>query len=75
MEKIKTREYIPYTFHMCWTQTKADKVKNIKDATIFYLSEACNSSDATLATQAAGTLSVPMCCVDPITGNTITDTN
>lgn len=27
MEQIRTGEYVPYTFHMCWTQTKADKLQ------------------------------------------------
>jgi hypothetical protein len=27
MEQIRVGSYVPYTFHMCWTQTKADKLK------------------------------------------------
>lgn len=27
MEQIRVGSYVPYTFHMCWTQTKADKLQ------------------------------------------------
>lgn len=66
MAKIKDRSYLPYTFHMCWTQTKEDKLKNMIDANLWYLTEACNGSDATMKTQRAGMLDVVNCCRNPL---------
>ena len=32
----------PYNFHMCWTQTKADKLNNFKATNMWYTQSACD---------------------------------
>ena len=35
----------PYNFHMCWTQTKDDKLENFKSVNMWYLKPQCNEKD------------------------------
>ncbi len=66
MKQISARTYLPYTFHMCWTQTKADKLHNFLAADLWYLTETCNGTEATMKAHAAGQVSVTTCCLDPL---------
>lgn len=108
MAQISRREYLPYTFHMCWyvggnverpfhpipnpttcddsptnkhpttiyrrgkkqnrTQTKHDKLVNMQNASLWFVAEACNGSDATVASIQQQKMGIDACCVDPIAG-------
>ena len=35
----------PYNFHMCWTQTKGDKLINFKSINMWYLQPQCSQRD------------------------------
>jgi hypothetical protein len=62
MEQIRTGDYMPYTFHMCWTQTKADKLKNIKDAKLWHLTNTCSDFDQINGMREQGHLDYDTCC-------------
>jgi len=42
MTALKAGLERPYNFHMCWTQTKADKLKNFADINMWYTSSKCS---------------------------------
>jgi hypothetical protein len=42
MKSLKAGFEKPYNFHMCWTQTKADKLKNFGDINMWYTSSKCS---------------------------------
>ncbi len=42
MRRLKRREEDPYNFHMCWTQGKPDKLKYLRMAGMWYLSDKCS---------------------------------
>ena len=41
MTAVKRGEEVPYNFHMCWTQTRADKLKNFNAVNMWYLNSRC----------------------------------
>lgn len=43
--KIRSGEAVPYMFHMCWTANKADKLKYLKESSMWYLSEKHGAAD------------------------------
>jgi len=53
---------------MCWTQTKADKLFQFIASDLWYLTTACNGTEATLKTQQEGKISIDTCCLDPTAG-------
>lgn len=65
MKQISARTYLPYVFHMCWTRTKADKLSQFIASDLWYLTTACNGTDATLRSQQEGKISIDTCCLDP----------
>ena len=42
MKRLKRGEEQPYGFHMCWTQGKPDKLKYLRKANMWYLTETCS---------------------------------
>jgi hypothetical protein len=42
MRRLKRKEEDPYGFHMCWTQGKPDKLKYLRKASMWYLTEQCS---------------------------------
>ncbi len=46
MRRLDKKEVSPYGFHMCWTQGKPDKLKYLKLAKMWYLTEQCTPLDA-----------------------------
>lgn len=46
MRQLDKKEVNPYGFHMCWTQGKPDKLKYLKLAKMWYLSEQCTPLEA-----------------------------
>lgn len=46
MRQLDKKEVNPYGFHMCWTQGKPDKLKYLKLAKMWYLTEQCSPLDA-----------------------------
>jgi hypothetical protein len=42
MKRLKKGEEKPYGFHMCWTQGKPDKLKYLRKAGMWYLTETCS---------------------------------
>lgn len=45
MNKLYKKEVSPYHFHMCWTQGKPDKLKNLRLAKMWYLHNQCSPLD------------------------------
>ena len=43
MKRLRHKQEDPYGFHMCWTQGKPDKLKNLRIANMWYLTETCSS--------------------------------
>jgi hypothetical protein len=41
MRAMKSGEETPYNFHMCWTQTKADKLKNFQEINHWFMQSRC----------------------------------
>ena len=46
MKKLYDKKVSPYSFHMCWTQGKPDKLIYLKKASMWYLSDQCSNLDA-----------------------------
>ena len=42
MKAFKRGDENPYNFHMCWTQTKADKLRNFKATNMWYVKGSCD---------------------------------
>lgn len=40
-ERIHSRTFLPYCFHMCWTAGKADKLKFLKQENLWFLPPTC----------------------------------
>lgn len=68
MAKISNRQYTPYTFHMCWTQTKADKLKYIKEGRLWWLTPQCSEYPDIEKLMLGGELSYNRCCQAPWEG-------
>lgn len=49
MKQLRRKEVDPYHFHMCWTQGKPDKLKNLRKASMWYLTPQCSPLDALVA--------------------------
>lgn len=49
MKKLKQKEVSPFHFHMCWTQGKPDKLKNLRTAAMWYLHQQCSNLDELIA--------------------------
>ena len=39
MRAISEGKYVPYMFHMCWTQFKKDKLQFLQESNLWYVSE------------------------------------
>ena len=46
MKQLYDKKVSPYSFHMCWTQGKPDKLIYLKKASMWYLSEQCSDLEA-----------------------------
>ena len=42
MRRLKQKLEDPYGFHMCWTQGKPDKLKYLRQASMWYLTPQCS---------------------------------
>jgi hypothetical protein len=42
MKAMKAGLERPYNFHMCWTQTKQDKLKNFRSTNMWYAKDQCS---------------------------------
>lgn len=48
IESLKSYESIPFVFHMCWTDSRVDKIKYFKEIGLWYLPEGkaeCEKAD------------------------------
>eukprot|EP00607_Mallomonas_marina_P001457 CAMPEP_0182426178 /NCGR_PEP_ID=MMETSP1167-20130531/12661_1 /TAXON_ID=2988 /ORGANISM="Mallomonas Sp, Strain CCMP3275" /LENGTH=407 /DNA_ID=CAMNT_0024607427 /DNA_START=372 /DNA_END=1592 /DNA_ORIENTATION=+ len=46
MDKIRTGEFLPYHFHMCWTAGKPDKIVYFKDSNMWYIKDSTCSLES-----------------------------
>ena len=42
MRKLKSDKVHPYGYHMCWTSGKPDKLKFLKEESMWYINELCS---------------------------------
>jgi len=68
MKKISDREYTPYTFHMCWTQFKRDKLTYIKEGKLWWLTRECSEYKDIDRLVGLKELSYEKCCQAPWSG-------
>jgi len=46
MQRLYKKQVQPYSFHMCWTQGKQDKLVYLKKAWMWYLTDQCSPLEA-----------------------------
>jgi Nucleotide-diphospho-sugar transferase len=71
MKKILAKDYVPYVFHMCWTDNRVDKVRYFKIMDMWYLPEKnqCIKSEDMLklatSSKRYDQQSIPFACCQP----------
>jgi hypothetical protein len=46
LKRMRSKEIVPYMFHMCWTQGKTEKLEYLFKSKMWYLSKRCSSLSA-----------------------------
>jgi hypothetical protein len=65
MEEISTGAYVPYIFHMNWTQYKKEKLQFFRDARLWFVSDTCTEPFILASGAPDGEpLRLAECCVD-----------
>ena len=62
--KFARGELRPYVFHMCWTESKVQKLQYLKNMALWFLDPKCPLAKESSVDELAGLASVDCCLAD-----------